>query len=384
MIKLRIPYCLFSSNRAYTSTTPRLFSLSVAAAFTYSAHLQSPQHRIWNPKRCILACRLVLYTMDYIPNTDGLMRSTLRDSIRRLHRIRAKAGAKDEQESDNTTGDPFQDLTNTFIRMATRTKNSINERNEGCRQHGQDRMAIEQSNEIRKDFRHMEETLVELKKLVDESERLLAKQNKKKKPKASKLQLLQRNYEGRQAQYSDCEGTLQNLKEMDAQRVEGGPKQVNTFEETQLGKKAQLREQLMGMRRTKDADGNPVSQKDVVFVDNTVGGGKLQDNEETKEQMKTIAVQDAKINAGLDRLKEGVGRLHEVAVQIGAQLDMQNEMLEKTEQTIDKQTQQLKRINRRLNKFLKDTKPMNCFLYVCCVFLIIALVGFFLVQFNVI
>lgn len=322
--------------------------------------------------------------MDYIPNQDGLMRSTLRDSIRRLHRIRAKAGAKDEQDADNSSGDPFQDLTNSFIRMATRTKNNINERNDGCRKHGQDRMAIEQSNEIRKDFRHMEEILVEMKKLVDEAERLVAKQNKKKKPKASKLQLLEHNYNGRRSQYSDCEGTLQNLKEMDAQRVEGGPKQVNTFEETQLGKKAQLREQLMGMRRTKDADGNPLPQKDVVFVDNTAGGGKLQDNEETKEQMKTIALQDAKINAGLDRLKEGVGRLHEVAVQIGAQLDMQNEMLEKTEQTIDKQTQQLKRINRRLNKFLKETRPMNCFLYVCCVFLIIALVGFFLVQFNVI
>lgn len=328
--------------------------------------------------------RVLLSAMDYIPNTDGLMRSTLRESIKRLHKIRAKAGAKDEQESQDTTGDPFQDLTNSFIRMATRTKNNINERNEGCRQHGQDRMAIEQSNEIRKDLRHMEETLVELKKLVDESERMLGKENKKKKPKASKLQLLQRNYDGRRAQYSDCEGTLQNLKEMDAQRVEGGKKDINTFEETQLGKKAQLREQLMGMRRAKDANGNPVGAKEVVFVDNTVGGGKLQDNEETKEQMKTIAAQDAKINAGLDRLKEGVGRLHEVAVQIGAQLDMQNEMLEKTEQTIDKQTQQLRSINRRLNKFMKDTKPMNCFLYVCCIFLVIALVGFFLVQFNVI
>ncbi|KPA82595.1 hypothetical protein ABB37_02451 [Leptomonas pyrrhocoris] len=323
--------------------------------------------------------------MDYIPNTDGLMRSTLRESIRRLHRIRAKAGAKDEKDSEGTTGDPFQDLTNAFIRMATRTKNNINERNDGCRQHGQDRMAIEQSNEIRKELRHMEETLAELKKLVEESERLLAKENKRKKPKASKLQLLERNYDGRRAQYSDCEATLQNLKAMDAQRVTGGKNDVNAYEEMQLGKKAQLRQQLMGVRRTKAAnDGSPVGPEDVVFVDSAVGGGRLQDNEETKEQMKTIAAQDAKINAGLDRLKEGVGRLHEVAVQIGAQLDMQSEMLEKTEQTIDKQTQQLRRINRRLNKFMKDTKPMNCFLYMCCIFLVIALVGFFLVQFNVI
>ncbi|KAK7199342.1 Qb-SNARE protein [Novymonas esmeraldas] len=322
--------------------------------------------------------------MDYIPNTDGLMRSTLRDSIRRLHRVRARAGAKDEQENQDTSGDPFQDLTNAFIRSATRTKNNINERNEGCRANGQDRMAIEQSNEIRKDLRLMEGTLEEIKKLVDEAEHRLAKENKKKKPKASKVQLLERNYEGRRAQCNDCVTTLQNLKDMDAQRIEVGNKQINMVQEMQLGKRAQLRQQLLGMRRKDNGNGETVGPGDVELVDNTTGGGRLQDSEETKEQMKTIAAQDAKIDAGLDRLKEGVGRLHDLAVQIGAQIDMQNEMLEKTEQTIDKQTQQLRNINKRLNKFLKETRPMNCFLYVCCVFLIIALVGFFLVQFNVI
>lgn len=324
--------------------------------------------------------------MDYIPNTDGLMRSTLRDTIRRLHRVRAKAGAKDEQENQDTSGDPFQDLTNAFIRAATKVKNCINERNEGCRQHGQDRMAIEQSNEIRKDLRQMEGTLEEIKKLVDDAERRLAKENKKKKPKASnsKVQLLERNYEGRRAQCNDCVATLQNLREMDAQRIEVDNKQINTAQEMQLGKRAQLRQQLLGMRRKDNGNGETVGPGDVELVDNTTGGGRLEDNAETKEQMKTIAAQDAKIDAGLGRLKEGVGRLHDLAIQIGAQIDMQNEMLEKTEQTIDRQTQQLRTINRRLNKFIKETRPMSCFLYVCCFFLVLALVGFFLVQFNVI
>ncbi|AIN97343.1 Qb-SNARE protein, putative [Leishmania panamensis] len=322
--------------------------------------------------------------MEYIPNTDGLMRSTLRDTIRRLHRVRAKAGASDERENQESSGDPFQDLTNAFIQAATRTKNNINERNEGCRQHGQDHMAIQQSNEIRKDLRQMEGTLVELRKLVDEAEHRLAKENRKKKPKASKVQLLERNYEGRRSQYDNCVTALQNLQNMDAQRIEVDKGQINTAEEMQLGKRAQLRQQLLGMRRKDNGNGETLGPGDVELVDNTTGGGRLQDNETTKEQMQTIAAHDAKIEAGLSRLKEGVGRLHDLAIQIGAQIDIQNEMLDKSEQTMDKNTQQLRAVERRLKKFIKETRPMNCFLYLCCVTLIIALVGFFLVQFQVI
>ncbi|KAG5480484.1 hypothetical protein LSCM1_06187 [Leishmania martiniquensis] len=322
--------------------------------------------------------------MNLIPNTDGLMRATLRDTIRRLHRVRAKAGAKDEKGNYEATGDPFQDLTHFFIQAATRTKNNINERNEGCRQYGQDHMAIEQSNQIRKDLRFMEDTLEEIKKLVDAAEHRLAKENSKKKPTERKVQLFERNYEGRRSQYQNCVLTLENLKEMNAQRIEVGKRQIDTVEERQLGRRAQLRQQLLGMRRKANGNGDTVDLDDVELVDNTNGGGRLEDHEETKEHMKTIAAQDAKIEAGLNRIKEGVGRLHELAVHIGAQIDMQNDMLDKTEQTIDKKTEQLRSINRRINKFMKETRPMNCFLYVCCVFLIIALVGFFLVQFNVV
>ncbi|CAG9572687.1 putative Qb-SNARE protein [Leishmania major strain Friedlin] len=294
------------------------------------------------------------------------------------------AGAKDERENRDISTDPFQDLTNNFVRAATRAKNNINERNNGCRQHGQDHMAIVQSNEIRKDLRLMEETLEEIHKLVLEAERRLAKENKKKKPKESKINLLERDYEGRRSQYDNCVSAIQNLKEMEAQRVEVARTEINTVQEMQFGKRAQLRQQLLGMRRKDNGSGETVGPGDVELVDSTVGGGTLQEHEESKEQMKMIAAQDAKIDAGLCRIKEGVGRLHDLAVQIGAQIDMQNAMLDETEQVIDKDTAQLRGLNRRLKTFLKETRPMNCFLYVCCVFLIVALTGFFLVQFNVI
>lgn len=322
---------------------------------------------------------------DYIPNSDGLARSNLRETIKRLRRIRAKAGKEDEEAEDATSGDPFQDLTNAFIRIVTRTKNNMKERNDGCRQHGQDRMAIEQSTEIRKDIRQLEVLLEEIQKQVDQAEALLIKENKKKKPKPKKVELLTKNYEERRSQYTDCVSTLQVVKDMDSERVDTGKKGINVAQEAQLGKKAVLRAQLMGMRRQKQgADGLPDPSSGTEYVDNTVGGGRLEDNEETKEQIKVIAEQNAKIDAGLDRLKEGVGRLHNLAVEIGAQLDMQNEMLDKTEQTMDKQNKQLRGINRRLNKLMNDTKPMNCFINICFLILIITLVGFFLLQFGVI
>lgn len=325
---------------------------------------------------------------DFIPNSDGLMRSTLRDTIKRLRRIRKKAGKEDENDEPDATGDPFQDLTNNFIRLVTRTKNMIKERNDGSREHGQDRMAIEQSNEIRRDIREMESVLQGISQHVDKAEGLVIHENKKKKPKAKKLELLERNFNERRTQYSDCVATLEVVKEMDSERLDPGGKGagLTAIKETQFGKKAQLRQQLLGLRgKGRQGGGNEFTDLDnMEMVDNTVGGGRLEDNAETKEQMKVIAVQDAKINAGLDRLKEGVGRLKNLATEIGAQIDMQNEMLDSTEKTIDSQNKQLRSINRRLTKFMNDTKPMKCFFNVCFIVLILAVVGFGLVAFGVI
>ncbi|KAH9589384.1 hypothetical protein LSM04_007801 [Trypanosoma melophagium] len=321
--------------------------------------------------------------MEYIPSSDGLMRSTLRETIKRIRRIRAKAGREDEKEEEST-GDPLRDLSLAFIRCLNRAKEAIKERNEGVKQHGQDRMSIEQSNSIRKDIRTLETLLEEMKKFVDDSEAALARENKKKKPSRRKLGLLEKQRDERTAQYKESLSMLELVREMDVQHLTL-EKGVDSTQETQVGRKAQLREQLLAMRRPRKGENNHVDPNgDFELQDLSVGGGRLQDQEETKEAMKTIAAQDAKIDAGLDRLKAGVGRLQDLATEIGAQLDMQNQMLDKTEHKMDSQLKQIRNINRRLGKLMRETKPMNTFINVCCVVLIIALLGFFLVQFNVI
>lgn len=324
---------------------------------------------------------------EYIPNSDGLMRSTLRDTIKRLKRIRRKAGKEDEDAHLESSGDPFQDLIHSFVRLVTRTKASIKERNDGGREHGRDRLCIEQSNEIRKDIRQMEVMLQEIHQLLKKAEELCLRERKKKKPAQRKLDLLERNYNERQSQYNDCVTTLQIVREMDSEQVEAEKNDINATKETQFARKAQLRQQLLGMRagheRKHLETGGFTNLDTVEMTDNTVGGGRLQESEETKEQMVIMAAHDARIDASLSRLSEGVKRLKSIATEIGAQIDMQNEMLDNTEATVDSQNKRLNSLNRRLTKYMNNTKPMNCFFNVCFVILIIAVVGFCLVAFGV-
>ncbi|CCW60848.1 unnamed protein product [Phytomonas sp. EM1] len=316
--------------------------------------------------------------LTYLPNFDGLTRSILRDTIRRIYKIRHLAGKENEDYTLQSTGDPFRDLLNTFINLVVRTKNDINERNQGCRDHGDDYMTIELSNRIRKDIFRMEDILAEIKQLVDEAERLLIKE-KKKNRKKGKVDLLERSLKEKHQEYNDCLATLHVVREMNSERVEAGRGGINAIKETDFGKRMELRQKLLGMHWNKsEPNGNVMNR----FIDPTVGGGKLEESEETKEQMKIIAEEEAKINAGLDRLREGASRLHNLAMEIGGQLSTQNEILLNTEENIVKQQQRIRGLTGRMKKMLHTQKPMNCCVNICIFFLIISVLGFILIKIN--
>ena len=318
------------------------------------------------------------------PSSAGLMRSTLRDTTKRLKQIRVKCGKNDEEaKALQSTGDPFRDRLNAFMLVVKNVKEMIGERNAGVKKNGQDRTAVEQSNDIRKELRSLDQMLLGIKDLVDEADKLLARANKKK-SKLEKIQLLERQYREREATYRQCQETLDSLKGMDAQRFgPGGSKQMNAQQELQLGKKMQLREQLMGMKKNQAKTSNVGADGEMQDMASG-GGGRLEDDPETKEQMKVLAAQEAKINQGLDIIGKGVGRLREIALQIGSQLDQQNTMLDSTENTVDKQNKQLKNINKRLGTLVKESSPVNTFINVCCVVLLLGLVGYFVYQFGLV
>lgn len=315
------------------------------------------------------------------------MKSTLRDSIKRLKNIRIKAGKQDEADKKpESTGDPFRDKSNEFIALLKLTKENIGERNAGVKKSGNDRVAIEQSNEIRKGIRGLEKITGEIKAFVEEADRMLAKENRKKKPKADKVRLLERQCKERESQWKQCNDMLEAVRNLDAQRNESQNKKpgMDLGKETQLGAKSKLREQLNLNTLSKRADRLKAKKDAGEEGAEGSGGGKLEDDPETKQHMAELAKQEAEINRGLDRLKGNVGRLHELALEIGSQLDVQNSMLDNTENTVDKQTKQLKGINRRLSKLMKEQSPMNTVMTVACIVLLLGLVGFFLMQFGVI
>lgn len=302
------------------------------------------------------------------------VRSALRDSLNRLRSIRQRCGKNDDGEdgAEVNTGDPFRDKTTKFARSMKKLKDLIVERNEGVRKNGNDTVSIEQSHEITKTLRELEKDLTDVKAFVDQADQQLAKANKKKKS-ASTIQLLERQLKDRQSGYTTLVEMLEAAKNMASDRGDKG-KLGGNKPNAQLGNKLRIREQLSSL---KAADPQAKSE----------GGGssaKPEDDPATAEQMKQLAEQEKKINRGLDQVGKVVGRLKDLAYQIGTELDVQNKMLDQTEEKVDSQTKQLKMLNRRLGKMIKETKPANMCTNVGCVVLLVALVGYFLYQFGVV
>jgi hypothetical protein len=69
---------------------------------------------------------------------------------------------------------------------------------------------------------------------------------------------------------------------------------------------------------------------------------------------------------------------------IGAEIDTQNKALDEAEESVDKQTKDLRAINKRLKGLIKKSKPMNTFITIGCFLLLLSLVGYFLYQFGVV
>lgn len=316
----------------------------------------------------------------YLPSRDGLLRSNLADTIKRLKRIQKKAGKQDpEDEEQVSTGDPFSDIGTSFVILVTKTKAAIHKRNMGCRLHGVDRISIEEAAVIRRNISEMERMASQLQDLLNSTEKEYTAAAGKKKRNQPKIDLLKKALDEKRSQYQDCLTTIDVVKEMNRELIAPGG---DAATDITFGKKAKLREQLSSL------DFSSAASK---YRDDNGGGGanatrsgRLEDNDEYRRKMAEIKEQDEKIDAGLDRLREGMARLKDISTSIGEQLNAQNLMLQETENMLNRQSQQLYNISNRITKLMKESSPINTFMYCCCVILILAIVGFVLLQFNII
>lgn len=313
----------------------------------------------------------------YLPSRDGLLRSNLTDTIKRIKRIQKKAGKQDaEEEEQVNTGDPFSDVATSFVILVTKTKAAIHKKNAGCRLHGVDRVSIEEATVIRRNISEMERMLEQLQDLLSAAEKECTTAAGKKKKNQTKVDLLQKAVNEKRCQYEDALTTLDVVKEMNRELITPGGDGATDIT---FGKKAKLREQLSSLDFM--SPGTKYRESGGVTASRS---GKLEGNEEYSQKMIEIKEQDKKIDAGLDRLREGMGRLKDISTSIGEQLNVQNQMLQDTETILDRQSQQLYNISNRITKLMKESSPINTFMYCCCVVLILAIVGFILLQFNLI
>ena len=310
--------------------------------------------------------------------TQVASKSHLRDAMNRLRSIRKRCGKDDENKEVESSGDPFRDMTTLFGKDIAAAKEMILERNEGAKKMGQDRDTIEQSHDINRLVHKLDNDLLKIRAAVDVSEKALAKANRKKKAQ-TKINLLEQQLKGRQNSAEMCADLLRSVKEINEQRfAQVQPKKGKggvMTPQMQIGKKMLLRQQLLDTTKGRAEEAT-----------NASGGASvnLAEAPETAEQMKVLRAQEQKINQGLDRLSKGVGRLKELAIQIGGEIDSQNTMLAATEDKVDDQVKDLKRLNKRLKGLIEKSKPMNTFLNIGCFLLLLALVGYFLYEFGVV
>ncbi|CUG05758.1 transmembrane protein, putative [Bodo saltans] len=327
-----------------------------------------------------------------LPNSSGLMRTTLRDALKLLKKIRVFAGMNDEQVEvvEASVGDAFRDKNNEFIKCVKRTKEQISERNTGMKKNGNDVTAIEQSNNIRKEIRHLCDLAAEIKVMVGDAERSLIKENKKTKVNEKKRGLLERQYQERHLHHRQCLETIELVKNMDMERLDPNGKLPSQSLGQQTGKKLTLHERfdmnVIKMRAEREAKRRAAAAVGATSDEVEMGDrceGRFDDSA-FKVQLNTIAQQDVEVNQSLIRLSNNVKMLYGVAEAIGSELDNQNALLDHTENTVETQARKLKGINRRLSKIMKNHSPINTCVTVLCIIFILALVGFFLVQLDVI
>jgi hypothetical protein len=316
-----------------------------------------------------------------------LSKSSLRDSLTRLRSIRARCGMQDEDGNlVQSTGDPFRDKVLAFMAHGKEAKELITERNDNARKKsGSAADVARDSHQVNLALSNLKQELKVLKDLVDDSDRALAVANKKKK-KAEKIAVLEKQLKDRQSAYTNCVTFSDALAELNEQR-HMTEKEVAAAAGQSKDQRAnrptgrQTLQQRLAMQKRKKAGGGEGADGG---EEESGGGGKLSEDPATKEQARLLAEKQKKQDQSLSILLVTMGRIEDVAKQIGEEFDKQQQILKGTEDKMDKANADLTGLNKNLTKLMKEKSPFAMMLYVAGLLMILAVVGVILFQMNVI
>jgi len=319
-------------------------------------------------------------------NFNAGVKALHRDAMNRLRKIRQTCGANDTETTGlvNGSGDEFRDMINAYKTNITEVTDLIIKRNALQLKKGNATATdvARDSHDINLSLRDLNDKLQSINQLYENAVRDCARTNKK----YANLETLTDDQQHKQKIRTDlqadrlkalnmCRESFEQVTKLNDQRGERKPVQ-------QSGSRAPKNDNIRKFmdrskkRRTNNDDNNGTGDE--------TRATKLKDNPETAEQMKQLDEQKQMEDAALLRIQHIVSELNENAIQIGQTLDEQNTRLDEIQQKADVAKRDLKHINRGLNKFLKEQKPVNVVVNVICFVLIVAMVGFFLTQFGVV
>ena len=97
--------------------------------------------------------------------------------------------------------------------------------------------------------------------------------------------------------------------------------------------------------------------------------------------MSTIKDIQEDINDDLDIIGDGLSALKEMALTMGEELDVQDQMIKEVGLNVDKAAQDLERLNKNVKETLKEQASQNmCIYLICC----IVMLGVVMVAYNMI
>ena len=123
------------------------------------------------------------------------------------------------------------------------------------------------------------------------------------------------------------------------------------------------------------APGTSLSKIDLEMNDIGAPALSLRDDEEFVQFFEQTKKRDVEIDQALDRLGQGVTRLHENATMIKTELQIQKVLLDETEQKVDKVHANLQGVNKKLKETIKQIDNDRMCLYVFCCILLLGVAG---------
>jgi chromosome segregation ATPase len=304
--------------------------------------------------------------------------ATLRDTITRLKRVRVTCGKNDDDvEQKLLTGNIFEDNINKFVTEFKALQEFMEEKRENMKKFGNDRETIILSQDVRKKTKELEEILAEAKKVIDEKDEKLAKYNVQLSNGENKK--IQKKHDTLKSECDKCKGVYDKcVKELELAK-EGLTKSMENKDNGRNISPAR-KKRISALRDNMDK-----------FNKRKLNGGEGNEVEMTAEekaeydiQMKEVNQKNALIDKSLDRIKAGVERLNHIAINIGVEVETQNRMLDNTEIKVDTANKDLRGLNRGLTKLMREQKPLTLWLKVSAVIFVVAIIGYFLYQFNVV